>query len=128
MKVIIAGSRTINDYNFVKECIIDGIKKLEWADNGIRFGIVSGGCYGVDKLAERYAKENDIGLSVLPAQWQLYGKKAGYIRNSAMADISNALIVIWDGKSRGSKMMIDIAEKKKLKVIKFDINKGEYNG
>ncbi|KKL70917.1 hypothetical protein LCGC14_2100100 [marine sediment metagenome] len=121
MKVIIAGSRTITDYNFVKECIVDSIKKLEWWNNGIRFGIVSGGAYGVDKLGEQYAKENDIGLSVLEAQWYMYGKKAGYVRNWAMADMSNALIAIWDGKSKGTKHMIDIANKKGLKVFVYKV-------
>ena len=122
MKVIIAGSRTINNYNLVKEIIKDGIEKLGWND-GRRFDIISGGAKGIDNLAEKYAKENKIGLSILEADWWLYGKKAGYIRNVAMANDANALIAIWDGKSKGTKMMIDIAKKKGLTIFLYKVEK-----
>ena len=53
--------------------------------------------------------------------WDIYGKKAGYMRNEEMAKVADALVVFWDGKSKGTKHMIDIGKKFKLKirVIKF---------
>jgi hypothetical protein len=51
-----------------------------------------------------------------PADWDRYGKAAGYIRNETMAANAEALIALWDGRSPGTKHMIDIARKKGLKV------------
>jgi hypothetical protein len=108
MRVIIAGSRTFDNYD-----IIDiSIKMSKF----IITEIISGGADGIDSLAERYAKENNIPLKVYPADWQKHGKKAGPIRNGIMANNADALIAIWDGKSRGTKNMIETALKKKLKV------------
>ena len=51
-----------------------------------------------------------------PADWDKYGKSAGYRRNEQMADNADSLIALWDGRSRGTKHMIDIAHRKGLKV------------
>ncbi len=56
-----------------------------------------------------------------PAAWDTYGLKAGYIRNEEMADNADALIAIWDGKSRGTKHMIDIATRKGLRVYIHEV-------
>lgn len=52
----------------------------------------------------------------------LYGKSAGYKRNSEMAEIADALIAFWDCSSKGTKDMIDIAKNKNLlvRVIKYN--------
>ena len=102
MKTIIAGSRTFIDYT-VLSLIMD---KIHWKPTLI----ISGGARGVDKLGERYAKENNIPLEIVPAKWDLYGKKAGYIRNKIMAEKGEALVALWDGESRGTKMMIELAK------------------
>lgn len=64
-----------------------------------------------------------MGYSVdqYPADWDTYGKSAGYRRNEDMAKIADACIVFWDGESRGSKHMIDIAEREglPLRIVKF---------
>lgn len=65
-------------------------------------------------MGERYAKENGIDLAIFPAEWDKYGKRAGYLRNEQMADHADSLIAFWDGKSKGTKHMIDIAKRKKL--------------
>ena len=88
--------------------------------------IISGGCSGADEFAERYAKYWDIPLRVFPANWGKYGKSAGVIRNEQMAIYASAceddygmLIAFWDGKSRGTKNMIDTAFKYGLDVHVF---------
>lgn len=115
MKVIIAGSRGFNDFNLLCEKV-DRI-----LSNETNIEIVSGTAKGADKLGEMYANKRGYDLKQFPADWEKYGKSAGYLRNVEMADYPDALIAFWDGKSRGTKHMIDIAKEKglKIRVIRF---------
>lgn len=128
-RVIIAGSREFNDYEIAEKAISEAFRNIDIIGT-IR--IVSGHCRGVDILGERYAEKYGLKLSVFPADWKRYGRRAGYIRNSEMADFasgddSNAdLIAFWDGRSRGTKMMIDIANKKGIRVHVFDFDGKAY--
>jgi glycerophosphoryl diester phosphodiesterase len=116
MKVIIAGSRNFTNYQKLeKECdqFFQEQKNIE---------IVSGGHYkGADKLGEQYVKEKELKLKRFPAEWNIYGKAAGPKRNKEMAIYADALIVFWDGKSRGTKNMIQHAKQNGLivKVVLF---------
>lgn len=117
-KVIIAGSRGFTNYSLLKEKMnsILGEKIISY-----KIEIVSGTANGADKLGERYAKEMRFILRQFPANWNLYGKRAGYIRNTEMRNYADACVVFWDGKSRGTKHMIDLAREKNmpLRVIKY---------
>lgn len=130
LRVIIAGSRDFTDYRLLEEkcsTIIMGelIKNEDRELQKIR--IISGTARGADKLGERFAKNKRYKLSRFPADWGLYGKSGGYIRNVEMAEFSmkdnnvGVLIAFWDEKSKGTKNMIDIAKRYGLKVhvIKF---------
>ena len=109
MKVIIAGSRGITDYDTVWRAIKDsGFEITE---------VVSGGANGVDKLGEKYAVRNDIPIKVFLADWEKKKAAAGIIRNAEMAKYADALIAVWDGVSHGTKNMIETAKKKGLKVF-----------
>lgn len=109
MKTIIAGSRTITDYEIVKKAI---------RDSGFEISeVVSGTASGVDRLGERYARENGLPIRQFPAEWNEYGKAAGPIRNVQMAEYADALIAIWDGCSSGTRHMIKAAEKNDLKIF-----------
>jgi len=110
MRVIVAGSRGFNDYHKLKKKL-DSILK-----NQKDITIISGTANGADKLGERYAGENHHKLEEYPAMWDIFGKSAGYRRNEEMAKVANACIVFWDGKSKGTKHMIDLAKKHKLKL------------
>jgi hypothetical protein len=109
-KVIVAGSRDFNDYELLKSTL----DKL--LVNQIDIIIVSGTARGADKLGERYAADKGYSISSHPADWDKYGKSAGYIRNEEMAKEADGLVAFWDGKSRGTKHMIDLAHKYNLKV------------
>jgi len=98
MKVIIAGSRTITNYTLIAQAI--KLSNFQISE------IVSGTARGVDRLGERYAKEHKIPIKQFPADWDKWGKQAGYIRNQAMARYADALIAIWDGSSKGTKHMV----------------------
>jgi len=113
MKTIIAGSREINNYQVLLNTLKDYTLPIT--------EIVSGHANGVDSLGEKYAKSNNIPLIIFPADWNKFGKQAGYLRNVQMADYAEALIAIWDGQSKGTKMMIDIANKKGLKVYIYRV-------
>lgn len=107
-KVIIAGSRTFNDYELLKSVCNKLIHE--------RIEIVSGTANGADKLGERYAKEFGHTIKYFPADWNKYGKAAGYKRNAEMAKYSEVLITFWDGKSKGTKHMIKLAKDCKLEI------------
>lgn len=120
MKVIIAGCRYFDDYEMLKE-YVDHILQNVTKKGDIE--IVSGGAKGADALGERYAKERGYTLTVFPAEWDKYGRAAGPKRNEKMGDYADALIAFWDGKSKGTKHMIEYAKKKslntKVKLIYF---------
>ena len=107
VKVVIAGCRHYNDYEeaktFIDKCL-QNIRK----DNTII--IVSGGCRGADRLGEIYAEENGFQIIRFLPDWEKYGKSAGPKRNKQMAEESDYVICFWDGKSKGTKTMIDYAK------------------
>ena len=115
MKLAIVGSRTFNDYELLKNEVNKLITEYNITE------IVSGEANGADKLAERYARENELKLTVYYAQWHRYGKKAGYMRNDKIWQYADLGIAFWDGKSKGTQHSFKLAEKykKELKVIKF---------
>ena len=120
-KIIIAGGRDFNDYEFLR----DQIDALELPE----FEVVSGACRGTDKLGERYAEERDLpDPKLFPADWDKFGRGAGPIRNEEMARYADALIAFWDGDSRGTKLMIDIAERYGLEIKIINYDKDSQNG
>lgn len=126
MRVIIAGSRTIDNIALVELACYRAVQK--WKKDDIRdyiTEVVCGEAKGVDTLGKELAKKANIPIKSFPAEWDKYGKKAGYLRNVQMAEYADALIAIWDGKSLGTKMMINLAKQNKLKV--FVLNIGDNN-
>lgn len=109
MKVIIAGSRNLCKYEYVEEAIKKSNFKITT--------IISGNAKGIDKLGEKYALNNNIELITYPADWNKYGKSAGYIRNTEMLKECDALIAIWDGISKGTKHMIEIVKKSNKEIF-----------
>lgn len=119
-KVIIAGGRDFVDYNLLREKVNNILIEKRTTHKIV---IVSGCARGADTLGMRYASENIFDVDKYPADWDKYGKKAGYMRNVEMA----ALIAFWDGKSKGTKHMIDIATERNLniRVINYGRNNTE---
>ncbi|MBR0419588.1 MAG: DUF2493 domain-containing protein [Erysipelotrichaceae bacterium] len=116
-KVIIAGTRYFNNYELLrKTCdeILAGKSDIV---------IVSGRATGADILGERYATEKGNRVIRFLPDWNKYGKAAGPIRNKQMAEASDTLIAFWDGKSRGTKSMIDLARQNRLNVHAIDYTK-----
>lgn len=115
-KVIIAGGRAFNDYLLLK-CKCDVIlKQLEG-----EITIIQGGANGADSLGKKYAKDRGYKCQQYNADWDTHGKCAGYIRNKEMAEVGTHLIAFWDGKSPGTKMMIQLASEYNIptRIIKY---------
>ena len=115
-KITIGGCRHFEDFEFFKTHIDPIIAQLDLDSDII---ILSGHCRGTDYLTERYAVENGFCLELFPAKWQQYGRSAGIVRNKKMVEQSDFVIAFWDGKSRGTKNLIDNAVKlsKPLRII-----------
>ena len=117
-KLIIAGSREFDDYKtlqlgtdwFLYEMVGQG-----WAPDDIE--IVSGTALGADRLGERFAIANGMGIKRFPANWTMHGKSAGFKRNKQMAVYADALIAFPLGKSSGTRDMIKQARGLGLTVV-----------
>lgn len=114
MKIVIAGSRSVNDESKVRTLIHKTLQKL----NITPTEIISGNANGADKIGESYARMMEIPLGLYPADWNRHGKSAGVIRNKVMAKLADVAIVFWDGESRGTKNMIsEMSKLDKLCVV-----------
>ena len=99
-RLIIAGSRGIEPRFSQIETVLS---EQGWTPTTI----LSGCCHGPDKAGEAWATTRLVPVERYPADWETYGKSAGPRRNREMAERADAALVFWDGKSRGTKNMID---------------------
>lgn len=112
MRIIVAGGRDFNNYTMLKDNLNHLFQNVIKED----LVIISGMARGADTLAVKYAKEKNIPLIQMPADWEAYGKSAGYKRNTEMAKIADGLVVFWDGKSKETEHMVNIAKRYGLKI------------
>jgi hypothetical protein len=110
LKVIVAGGRDFQNYDLLSEKLNKLFSKR--AD----VVIISGMAKGADSLAVKYAEEHKLRVSEFPAQWQKHGNSSGFRRNVEMARFADACVCFWDGKSVGTKHMIDTAKRMNLNV------------
>ncbi|ALU99743.1 DUF2493 domain-containing protein [Campylobacter coli] len=120
MKLLVCGGRDYTDIeHFNKE--MDNVFSLY--QNQIDT-IIEGGARGADNMAKNYALKNKINLVEVKADWQHFGKAAGPIRNQrmlSMLDSNDCVLAFWNGVSKGTKNMIEIARNKNIKVIIINI-------
>lgn len=91
--------------------------------------IVHGACpKGADAIADRFARRHDLDVDPHPADWERYGRSAGYVRNAEMVhtlDRTNRdhlVVAAWNGRSRGTKHTIDTANRLGIRVITLASN------
>jgi predicted Rossmann fold nucleotide-binding protein DprA/Smf involved in DNA uptake len=119
MKLAVVGSRTITDYQVVREIL----------GNYAITQIVSGGATGIDSLAEQFSASIHLTApKIFLPDWKQYGKSAGFIRNKDIVDYADAVVAIWDGISKGTKHSVDYAKKqgKQVDVWIVDLELGIY--
>ena len=107
-RLIIAGGRDFTDLNLLSEIMYslgDGVL----AD--IEIDIVSGMARGADALGYMFAHQHGIKVHEFHAQWNKYGKRAGYVRNEEMGRFADGLVAFWDGESRGTRHMIEFMKR-----------------
>ena len=111
MRVIVCGSREWTS----REAIADRLFDLPPGST-----IVHGAAKGADRIAGQEAQKLGHLVEEHPADWEKHGKRAGYIRNALMASLGADLcIAFWDGRSRGTAMMVDIAEENGIPLELF---------
>ncbi len=108
MKLLVAGSRTIKQFD---------IEKYIPPETSV---ILSGGAKGIDSIAEKYADKAGISKIILRPQYALYGKSAPLKRNTELVNMADSVLIIWDGISKGTFFTINYAKKlkKRITVIK----------
>ena len=104
MKLLIVGSRSITDFD-LSPYIADEVDT-----------IISGGAGGVDSLAEAYADLHRLSKYIMRPRYDLYGRGAPLRRNEQMVDLADAVLIVWDGKSKGTNYTLKYSQKKNKEV------------
>jgi hypothetical protein len=113
MKLAVIGSRSFDNYDLLNNEISSlDIKITE---------IISGGAKGADYLAEKWALQNNIQLTIIKPRWNIFGRGAGIKRNEEIIQNCHYCIAFWDGKSKGTFSSIKLCEKysKPNKIIVY---------
>ena len=100
MKLLIVGSRSITDFDLSPHISAD-------VDT-----VISGGAEGMDRLAERYADLHRLSKVILRPCYNRYGRSAPLRRNEEMVEMADAVLVIWDGTSKGTQYTLNYAQKR----------------
>ena len=116
LRLVIAGSRNFDDYDLLESTLNEFIEFHSIGDPDPGVLIISGLATGADLLGVEYANQKGYRVEKFPANWKL-GRGAGPKRNLEMAKSANACIVFWDGISRGTANMIELAKKHNLKML-----------
>ncbi|MBQ7315368.1 MAG: hypothetical protein IJW83_05130 [Clostridia bacterium] len=99
MKLLIVGSRSITEFDLSPYIPAD-------VDT-----VISGGADGIDSLAEQYADLHHLSKYILRPRYDLYGRAAPLKRNEQMVDMADAVLVIWDGRSKGTQYTLTYSKK-----------------
>lgn len=118
MKLIVAGGRNFIDTQVMITVLMDLVEKGKIDPNP---ELVCGMARGADILAFRLWKQENMQIHVFPAEWDKYGKSAGFRRNKEMGEFADAAVCFWDGNSKGTKHMIDIMNRlnKPVYVVRY---------
>lgn len=111
MRMAIVGSRDFKRLDKVRQFV-----------NHLDYDVVviSGGAHGVDRAAEEAAFDKGLRIMIFRAQWNAFGKQAGFVRNREIVDHADELVAFWDGKSKGTAHSIKLARQKGIPVLVID--------
>ena len=99
MKLLIVGSRSITEFDLSPYIPAD-------IDT-----VISGGAGGIDSLAEQYADLHRLSKYIIRPRYDLYGRAAPLKRNEQMVDMADVVLVIWDGRSKGTQHTLKYTKK-----------------
>lgn len=122
--IVITGSRSITDKVFIEQAMLMASEELALVHqlelNNINTRFILGGAVGVDRLVQDFVEKQNFETEIILPDWNLHGRSAGFKRNIIMADKANICIAIWDGKSNGTKHMIDYCQKKPILTLVYN--------
>lgn len=125
-KLLIAGSRTFDCTNdnieFIAQLLEPYLFNRVLSKYPFPTEIVSGGADGIDKLGEGIARLYEIPLKIFDADWKLYGKRAGPMRNIEMAKYCDIGVIIWDGYSKGTVHMMNALLKENKPCLRLGLS------
>lgn len=108
MKLIVAGGRDFANTRVMIEALTKLVEENKIDSNP---ELVCGMARGADMLAYSLWANNNMKIHTFPADWKTHPRSAGYIRNAEMGNFADVLVAFWDGKSRGTKHMIEYMQK-----------------
>ena len=110
MKLAIIGTKKFTDFTFLSS-ILKEIFNIKM--------IISGGTFGTDTLAKKFAIQNKIKFKEFPPDYKKFGDKAKHIRDKLIVEECDELIAFWDGKCEGTNYTMDYAKQlgKPVKII-----------
>lgn len=108
MRVAIVGSRDFPHMDWV-------LREVSFLPQGSC--VISGGARGVDRAAVLQAQEIGLETLVFPADWDKYGKRAGFLRNQQIVMAADRIVAFWDGESKGTAHTISMAMRANKPVV-----------
>lgn len=108
MRILVCGGRDFTNQSIFNQAMEDLLGKVTV--------IIHGAARGADTLADNWAKEHGLTVEAYPADWDKYGKRAGFIRNSQMLKEGKPDRVIAFPGGKGTEMMINLAHAAKVPV------------
>lgn len=120
MVVAIVGSRDFPSQQLVQRWIAEHLPP------GIT--IISGAARGVDTWAIQAARAQGFATKEFPAQWEKYGKRAGFMRNTELAESADWVVAFWDRRSKGTRdTIIKAHEMNKVVTVVYPDGKQKRN-
>ena len=125
-RVLVCGGRDFGNLEYQKRFVLSSLSRLAEEIGEQRMTIIEGGARGADHWAgcwaqSRLTKYGKNRLIVCPADWERYGKRAGYIRNYEMLTKYDPVLVVAFPGGDGTKMMCELAVKHEVPVRKYRI-------
>jgi hypothetical protein len=121
-RVIIAGSRSFNDYPMLQFCCDRILRNVR---SQLSIEVISGNARGADRLGIKYAHHRNFKTMIMNADWDAEPRRAGYLRNVEMSKVADTLIAFWDRKSNGTRHMLNIMHKANKPYRMVDLTSGK---
>lgn len=127
-RILITGSRTWADRQQIRRALafeslrfLDGLIETDEPLVGYQVTVVSGACpLGADRMAEEAAKDMGFTVELHPADWDQFGKRAGFVRNAEMVNLgADVCLAFIKDNSKGATMTADLAEKAGIRTVRY---------
>lgn len=113
MRVLVCGGREFSD----EAALRSAMNAVVGAERDVV--IIHGAARGADRLAGKIAKSAGVTVVEFPADWDTFGKRAGFLRNKQMLDEGKPDVVLAAPGGVGTTMMIELAQKAGVRVVQF---------